>query len=84
MKGTIMNSYRNDQLAGFFFGVAAVCGITLIKLYSKYRKISKRIERHETFLAESEAWKVKYHNCPEHLQDEAIAAFSEILNRYCN
>lgn len=77
-----MNSYRNDQLAGFFFGIAAVCGITLIKLYSEYRKVSKRIERNEAFLAESEALKRKYPNGDGNEGRTMAAELIELMNKY--
>ena len=77
-----MNRPTDEWFAGFFFGIAAVCGITLIKLYSEYRKVSKRIERNEAFLAESEALRKKYPNGDGNEGRTMAAELIELMKKY--
>jgi len=73
---------KQKAYVAYFAGVLIASGISLAKLGIEWVKVSKRIKRNGAFLAESEAWKKKYHDCPEDQQEEAIAEFKKIMDRY--
>jgi hypothetical protein len=71
----------DKKLIAYFATILISSGTYIVWNLSEQRKLSKRIKRHESFLAATAEYHKKYTRADLN-KPEAIAEYQDIMNRY--